>query len=367
MEALGVQGFSDYGIRQDSTTTTTGRSSKHLMHLIIPMAGKGKRMRPHTLTTPKPLIPIAGRPIVARLVEEICATCATPIHTIGFVVNELDETTQMQLSTLAKNMGAQAMFYEQHEAQGTAHAVLCASELLKGPVIVAFADTLFKSTAPLDTDQESVIWVKKVQDPSAFGVVKLDSQNMVTDFIEKPTSFVSDLAIIGIYYFREGAQLGQSLKKLIDQKARKDGEYQLTTALIAMNKAGTKFTTQAVTEWLDCGNKTATLHANQRFLTFIAGDKGLVANTAQLHNSVLIPPVYLGEQVVISNAVLGPYVSVGSHTQIKDARIQNSIIQTHSTIEYATLNNSMLGNYVYLTGKSAEVSIGDYTTIIRDE
>ena len=337
------------------------------MHLIIPMAGKGKRMRPHTLTTPKPLIPIAGKPIVVRLVEEVSATCATPIRTIGFVVSELEAATQAQLIQLAQSMGAQARFYEQYEAQGTAHAVLCASALLHGPIIVAFADTLFKCSFTLDVEQESVIWVKKVQDPRDFGVVKLDSQGMVTDFVEKPTSFISNLAIIGIYYFKEGAQLGQALQRLVDQDVRRDGEYQLTAALEAMNKAGTQFSTQEVEEWLDCGNKAATLHTNQRFLAFLEGDKDLIAATAQLHDSVLIPPVYLGEQVVVNNTVLGPYVSVGNHTHITDARIQNSIIQTHSTVEYTTLNNSMLGNHVYLTGKSAEVSIGDYTTIIRDE
>lgn len=336
------------------------------MHLIIPMAGKGKRMRPHTLTTPKPLIPIAGKPVVVRLVEEICAACSTPIRTIGFVINELEEATRAQLSQLAKTMGAQARFYEQPAAQGTAHAVLCAAELLEGPVIVAFADTLFKCASALDIDQESIIWVKKVHDPSAFGVVKLDTHNQVTDFVEKPTSFISDLAIIGIYYFKEGAQLGKALKELIGQNEQTDGEYQLTTALITMHKAGVRFSVQEVTEWLDCGNKAATLHANQRFLAFMTGNKDLVSTTAKLHNSVLIPPVYLGEQVVIKNTVLGPYVSVGDHTQIKDARIHNSIIQTHSTISYATLGNSMLGNHVELTGKSLEVSIGDHTTITHD-
>lgn len=336
------------------------------MNLIIPMAGKGRRMRPHTLTTPKPLIPIAGKPIVARLIEKVHAVCATSIHAIGFVVNELEAATQAQLTQLAQSVGAQARFYEQHEAQGTAHAVLCAAELLKGPVIVAFADTLFMGNFTLDATQERVIWVKRVTDPSAFGVVRLDPQGRVIDFIEKPERFVSDLAIIGIYYFREGIHLRQALQRLVDQGIRKNGEYQLTAALAMMNKAGARFTTQAVEEWLDCGNKAATLHTNQRFLTWLQGDENLIDATVQLHNSVLIPPVYLGQQVVIENTVLGPYVSVGSHSHIKDARIQNSIIQTHSTVENTTLKNSMLGNHVCLTGKSAEVSIGDYTTIMNE-
>jgi glucose-1-phosphate thymidylyltransferase len=337
------------------------------MHLIIPMAGKGKRMRPHTLTTPKPFMPIAGKPIVARLVEERRVAYTMPIHKIGFVVSELEEATQAQLTQLAQSVGAQAQFYWQHGAQGTAHAVLCAEALLHGPVMVAFSDTLFKCHTHLDISQESVIWVKKVKDPSAFGVVTLNTEGMVADFVEKPTSLISDLAIIGLYYFREGAQLAQALQQLIDRGIRRDGEYQLTTALEAMNRAGVRFATQMVAEWLDCGDKTATLHTNQRFLTFLKGEKDLVAATAQLHNSVLIPPVYLGEQVVVKNTVLGPYVSVGNHSYISDARIQNSIIQAHSTIKNVALRNSMLGNCVHLTGKSAEVSIGDYTTIMRDE
>ena len=362
-EALGAQVYNDHSRNKHEKATNCISTP---MNLIIPMAGKGKRMRPHTLTTPKPLIPIAGKPIVARLVEEVRAACTMPIHTIGFVISKLEADTHVQLTQLAQGIGAQAIFYEQHEAQGTAHAVLCAAAILQGPVIVAFADTLFKGDFTLDVDQESVVWVSKVKDPSAFGVVRLDSQGKITNFVEKPTSFVSDLAIIGIYYFKEGAKLGQALQKLIDQGIRKNGEYQLTDALEAMNKVGVKFATQEVEEWLDCGNKTATLHTNQRFLTFLQKDNDLVSSTAQLHNSVLIPPVYLGKQVVIENTVLGPYVSVGNYSCIKDARIQNSIIQTHSIVEGTTLKNSMLGNYVHLTDKSTAVSIGDYTTIMRD-
>ena len=337
------------------------------MHLIIPMAGKGKRMRPHTLTTPKPLIPIAGKPIVARLIEEIQAACPHAIDTIGFVVNEIEPDTQTQLIQLAQEIGAQAEFYPQHEALGTAHAILCAATLLKGPVIVAFADTLFKSRLTVNQDQESVIWVKQVKDSSAFGVAQLDDQGKVTAFVEKPQRFVSDLAIIGIYYFREGQQLHRALQSLVDQGIQRNGEYELTTALEMMQQQGVQFTTQAVDEWLDCGNKEATLHTNQRFLTLLQGDERLVAPTAQLHNSVLIPPVYVGEQVVLKNAVLGPYVAIGNHTQISDARIQNSIVQKHSTIENVIMKDSIIGNHVCFAGKNAAVSIGDYTTIERDD
>lgn len=335
-----------------------------MINLVIPMAGKGKRMRPHTLTTPKPLIPIAGKPIVARLVEEIDAVCQDQIATIGFVVQELESAMQAQLRAIAQGVGAQACFYEQPAALGTAHAIFCAQALLQGKVMIAFADTLFKGSPRVDTSQESVIWVKQVQEPSAFGVVKLGNDQFVTDFIEKPGKFAADLAIIGIYYFREGEVLQKAIQDLIMQGTTQDGEYQLTTVLAAMKHQGIQFATQEVAEWLDCGNKEATLYTNQRFLTFLQDRKDLIAPTAQVHHSIIIPPVYLGEAVVVNNTILGPYVAVGSHTHIDNARIQNSIIQEHSIISNANLQNSMLGSYVHFSGKIAEVNVGDYNTLI---
>ena len=208
---------------------------KPMINLIIPMAGKGKRMRPHTLTTPKPLIPIVGKPIVARLVEEIGAICQGQLGTIGFVVQQaLAPDTQTQLQAIARDVGAQAAFYEQPVAMGTAHAIFCAQALLQGQVIVAFADTLFKGSAALDTAQESIIWVKKVQNPAAFGVVQLGENQLVTDFVEKPSKFVADLAIIGLYYFKEGQALKEAIEQLMKQGTAQDGEYQLTAALAAM-------------------------------------------------------------------------------------------------------------------------------------
>ncbi|MEL6539313.1 MAG: sugar phosphate nucleotidyltransferase [Bacteroidota bacterium] len=333
------------------------------MHLLIPMAGKGKRMRPHTLTTPKPLIPIAGKPIVERLIQAVSVACPVPITTIGFVVSELNAATRTQLVAMAQRVGAEAKFYGQSDALGTAHAVYCAQELLSGPVMIAFADTLFRGDFVLDMDQESIVWVKTVTDPAAFGVVKTNDQGQVTDFVEKPTEFVSNLAIIGIYYFQDGTRLKQALQTLVDEGVRKDGEYQLTTALEQLSQQGMQFATQEVQAWLDCGTKAAMLHTNRQFLDLLQEEEVLIAPTAHLHNSVLIPPVYLGEQVVVQNAVLGPHVSVGNHSRIDNARIQNSIIQSHSNLYNTNLDSSMIGNYVQLRGRSAVVSIGDYNTL----
>ena len=201
------------------------------MKIIIPMAGRGTRLRPHTLTTPKPLIPIAGKAIVHRLVEDLAKASADPIEEIGFIIGDFGSEVEKELHQIAEEIGAKGKIYHQETALGTAHAILCAKESLDGNVIVAFADTLFKADFTLDTNQDSIIWVQQVTDPSAFGVVKLNDDNRITDFVEKPKDFVSDLAIIGIYYFKDGENLKNELQYLVDNKVLSGGEYQLTDAL----------------------------------------------------------------------------------------------------------------------------------------
>ncbi len=201
------------------------------MNIIIPMAGRGTRLRPHTLTTPKPLIPIAGKAIVHRLVEDIAKVCGEPIDEIGFVIGDFSDEVKENLHEIAASVGAKAKIYHQEQALGTAHAILTAKESLKGKTLVAFADTLFNANFKLDTEQDGIIWVHKVENPSAFGVVKLGNDNSIVDFIEKPAKFVSDLAIIGIYYFKDGENLRNELQYLVDKNVIKGGEYQLTDAI----------------------------------------------------------------------------------------------------------------------------------------
>lgn len=330
--------------------------------MIIPMAGIGSRMRPHTLTIPKPLLPIAGKPIVQRLVEDIAKVCPEPIDEVGFIIGQFGEEVEENLKQIAQSIGAQGKIYYQKEKLGTAHAILCAEELMEGNIIIAFADTLFRADFTLDTNHDGIIWVQKVDEPSAFGVVKLNEKNEIIDFVEKPDTFISDLAIIGIYYFKDGAYLKNELQYLIDNNIKDKGEFQLTNALENMKNKGTKFVPGKVTEWLDCGNKDATIYTNQRYLEFIK-DRDLVASTAKVVNSVILPPVYLGENVELHNTVIGPHVSVGDNTVIHDSRVQNSIIQKETTISHACLVNSMLGNFVNFKGKVADYSIGDYNTV----
>jgi len=332
------------------------------MKIIVPMAGRGSRLRPHTLTVPKPLIPVAGKPIVQRLVEDIAAVCKEPIEEIGFVIGDFGTEVEEHLKQVAADLGAVGKIYHQEEALGTAHAILCAKEIMEGKTIVAFADTLFRADFKLDDSKDGIIWVQKVEDPKAFGVVKLDGDNNITDFIEKPQEFVSDLAIIGIYYFNDGAYLRENLQYLIDNDIKDKGEYQITDALERMKKAGTKFAPGQVVEWLDCGNKNATVNTNQRVLEFIKEEK-TVSDSATIENSTVIPPCFIGENVSIKNSVIGPHVSIGENTSINQSIISNSIIQTNTTINGLNCSNSMIGNHASINKAPEALSIGDYNEL----
>jgi glucose-1-phosphate thymidylyltransferase len=329
------------------------------------MAGMGKRMRPHTLTVPKPLVPIAGKPIVQRLVEDIAKVCHEPIEEVAFIIGDFGPAVEEKLLQIAASVGAKGSIHYQEQPLGTAHAIMCAKDTLVDKVVVAFADTLFKADFKLDTSADGTIWVQQVNDPSAFGVVKLNAQNEISDFVEKPTEFVSDLAIIGIYYFKDGAYLRSELQYLLDNNITDKGEYQLTNALENMKNKGTKFVPGKISEWLDCGNKNATVYTNQRYLEYIKDEKELVSSSATITNSVIVPPVYIGEGAVITNSVIGPHVSIGKKTCVYDSVLSNSIVQENSEVRNANFTNSMVGNHVMYQGKQADLSVGDYN-IIRD-
>ncbi len=323
------------------------------------MAGMGKRLRPHTLTTPKPLIPIAGKPIVQRLVEDIAKVTPEPIKHIGFIIGDFGAEVEANLKAIAAEVGAEGHIFYQKEALGTAHAVYCAEPLLNGKVTIAFADTLFQANFTLNTNDDGIIWVKQVEDPSAFGVVQLDEQGVITKFVEKPKTPVSDLAIIGIYYFKDGDALREELKQIIDNKIMASGEYQLTTALENLKQAGVKFTAGKVDEWLDCGNKTITVQSNSRYLGFLKENQ--VAATAKVVNSVLIPPVFVGENTRIENSVVGPGVSIGVDGQVFSSVISNSLIQNNVNLQNVNLTDSMIGNFAKIERTPNNVSLGDYT------
>lgn len=335
------------------------------MQIIIPMAGKGKRMRPHTLTTAKPLIPVAGKPIVQRLVEDITKVCGQKVNEIAFIIGpDFGAEVEQSLIKVAESQGAKGSIYYQDKALGTAHAIMCAKDAIKGKTVVAFADTLFKADFVMDTEKEGVIWVQKIEDPSQFGVVKLDEHGQIADFVEKPTTFVSDLAIIGIYYFKDGDYLKSELQYLLDNNITEKGEFQLTNALENMRRKGTKFVPGEVTEWLDCGNKNATVYTNQRVLEFDHGKAHLKGKNIKNLNSVIIEPCFIGDNVELNNSVIGPHVSIGANSKVNQSILKNAIIQTDAKITQANISNSILGIGSEVTGRASDLSISDYTQII---
>lgn len=330
------------------------------MNLIIPMAGIGKRLRPHTLTIPKPLIPVAGKPIVQRLVEDIAAVVPEQIEKIGFVIGDFGGNIKEQLTNIAEAVNAEAFFYTQETAEGTAHAIACANDILEGKVTVAFADTLFRADFSLDSEDDGIVWTKKVDDPSAFGVVKTAGDGVITDFIEKPQEFVSDQAIIGIYYFKKGEDLRAEIDYLIKNDIRGGGEFQLTMALENLKDKGVKFKIGTVNEWLDCGNKNITVESNSRYLGFLS-DEDLIDGSAKIENSEILQPVFIGKNTIVKNSTIGPNVSIGSDCEVTNSSISESLVQNNTKLEDVNFANSMIGNFVKLTGIPKSVSLGDYS------
>jgi glucose-1-phosphate thymidylyltransferase len=334
------------------------------MKVIIPMAGRGSRLRPHTLTIPKPLIPVGGKAIVHRLVEDIASVCSEQITEIGFVIGDFGADVEKELIEVAAKLGAKGKIFYQLEALGTAHAVLCAKELLQGPVVVAFADTLFKADFKIDPSVDGILWVKQIEDPSAFGVVKMNADGDIIDFVEKPQTFVSDLAMIGAYYFKSGEELHTELDYLIDNAVIKSGEYQLPDALRRLTEKGKKFKPGKVDEWLDCGNKEVTVHTNQRVLEFdMEKNLPLIHNSVKLIDSIVIPPCFIGENVQIINSIIGPHVSIGDNSQINHSIIKNSILQKNTNVNSANIVNSMMGSFAKFKGTAQDISLSDYSTI----
>ena len=329
------------------------------------MAGRGSRLRPHTLTIPKPLIPIAGKPIVHRLVEDIAGVLNQKIEEVAFIIHEsFGKKVEEDLIAIAEKLGATGTIYYQNEALGTGHAIMCAKDSLSGPAVIAYADTLIRADFDLDTTADSVIWVKQVDHPAAFGVIKLNDNNEIVELVEKPKEYVSDLAVIGIYYFKDISVLREELQSVLDNNIIHGGEYQINDGIKQMMAKGMKFVPGKVDQWMDCGNKEVTVETNSRLLGFLHNDgEHLVDYDVKLENSNIIPPCYIGKNVILINATVGPNVSLGDGCHVENVEIKNSLVQNHSHLKNAHLDNAMIGNHVSFDGDFTSISIGDYSVL----
>ena len=331
------------------------------------MAGRGSRLRPHSLTVPKPLIPVAGKPIVHRLVADIVKVLNQDIEEIAFILGDpafFGDDVVESLEELAKELGAKPSIYRQLDPKGTGHAIMCAEPSLSGPAVIAYADTLIRADFNLDKEADAVIWTKKVENPEAYGVVNLNEKDEIVELVEKSETFVSDQAVIGIYYFKDVAVLKKELQYVLDNNIINGGEYQINDGIKRMMADGKVFKTGTVSEWMDCGNKEVTVETNRRMLGFLhEANEPLVSSTILNENSKIIEPCFIGKDVVLKNSTVGPYASIGEGTIIEDSTVKNSIVQKQTTIKNATLDNAMIGNHAHFDGKFTNVSIGDYSQL----
>ncbi|MHA7841679.1 MAG: sugar phosphate nucleotidyltransferase [Winogradskyella sp.] len=338
------------------------------MKIIVPMAGRGSRLRPHSLTVPKPLIPVAGQPIVHRLVKDIAKVLKQPIEEVAFVLGDpafFGDDVVESLTELAEDLGAKASIYRQDQPLGTGHAIMSAKPSLSGPAVIAYADTLIRAEFDLDPSADSVIWTKQVDNPEAYGVVKLNDKQEIIELVEKPETFVSDQAVIGIYYFKDVAVLKAKLQEVLDENVMNGGEYQINDGIKRMMADGKIFKTGTVDEWMDCGNKNVTLETNTKMLGFLKadGEEQLVHDSVVLENSKIIEPCFIAKGTVLKNATVGPNVSIGKDCVIENSTVKNSLIQNQTTIKNANLDEAMIGNYVKYNGEFTKISIGDYTVM----
>lgn len=325
------------------------------------MAGRGTRVRPHSHTVPKPLLPVAGTMIVERLVETFIRTLDREITEIVYILGpDFGQDIKDQLSAMSERHNTKATFRVQFPALGTAHAVACANEDLEGEVIISFADTLFDSSETFNLDgADSVIWLKRVEDPSRFGVAVHEGET-ITGFVEKPKEFISDLAIIGVYYFKDGSELKRQVNRVIEEDIKgPGGEYFLTEALDNMINEGNVFKVATVDEWLDCGTLPAWLET-----TGVITEKEFEEiDESKYPGCKFIPPVFIADEVTIENSTIGPKVSIEAGTAIKDSTLENSIIREHASLHNVYTSGSTIGAHTSLKNVKGKVDIGDHSSL----
>ncbi|MCX7954507.1 MAG: sugar phosphate nucleotidyltransferase [Bacteroidales bacterium] len=332
------------------------------MNLIIPMAGIGKRLRPHTFEFPKPLFHIAGKSILSYLLESLTNSVNKKFLSINFIISKhFSEDIKRNLINLSEIYCRNINFFIQESPLGTAHALYCAKDTLKGEILIAFADTIFFSNNKINNfDYDGIIFVKEIENPSQYGIVITDENKNIKKIYEKPKTPLSNLAIIGIYFFKDGEILLNAINEIIEKNYKVNGEYQLTDALDLLIINNYKIKAHIINEWLDCGNKNSIITANNVIL-----EKKYYTNNLnfQKNNSIIIEPSYIGKEVNLDNSIVGPYVSIHEKTTIKNCIIKNSIIGSNTYIENKLIQDSIIGNFSELRGEFNMLNIGNYTYI----
>lgn len=328
------------------------------MKAIIPVAGTGARLRPLTYTQPKPLIPVAGKPIISFIIEQLMAVGIQDfVFVIGYLGEKIKDYVEQTYPQIDK------VFVTQEERFGSAHAIWTAREAIKtaDEVVIFFGDVIidvdFTKVLELPT---SCFGVKKVSDPREFGVVEYDEEGRVIKVVEKPRIPRSDMAMVGFYKIKEVEELLEALDFNISNNIRTNGEFPLTDALMRMIEKGVSFSTIAVDNWFNCGKKEVLLETN----AILLDREGYAsANLEEFDTSIIIHPVSIGENCQITNSIIGPHVTIGHNAEIQNAIIKDSIIGNYASIKEVILNYSVVGNDTAITGMKHSLNIGDNTEI----
>ncbi len=321
------------------------------MKVIIPVAGVGDRLRPQTHSQPKPLLHVAGKPMLAYILDPVLKLNPDEvIFVIGFRGDQIRKYVE-------KNFDFKATFVEQDKLLGLGYAIKIALDRVDSdPVLIILGDTIVE--CDLDrfvSSGDNVLGLRQVDDARRFGIAEVENGRIV-NMEEKPAQPKGNLALIGLYYIRESARLRRELEKITESGQLTRGEIQLTDALQAMIRQGTKFVPHEVQGWYDCGKKETLLETNKHLL------KGKSAPTA-LEGSVLVPPVYVAPTAQVVNSVIGPNVSISDETVIRDCIIRNSIIGYGANLENVIIEDSLLGHLTRFSGTKKVVNIGDSSEI----
>ncbi len=327
------------------------------MKAIIPVAGAGAKLRPHTYTQPKALIPIAGKTILSFIVDQLHDA---GIHEFIFVVGYMGEKIQDYVLQTYPDLTCH--FVQQNERRGTGHAVeLTKTFIGNDEILLTLGDTICEyNVKEVINSPHNMLGIKKVDDPRNFGVAEIEDDGMIEHVIEKPAIPKSNMALVGIYKIKDTEILFECLEQLFAQYITSFGEYSLTDALDCMIRRGVKFKSFKVKNWFDCGKKETLLESNTTLLKKFGG---VVDVNLQNENSIIIPPVAIGQGCRLKNSIIGPHVSIGANTTLEYSVIRDSIIGTYTNLFEVVLDNSLIGSDASVKGLSRTLNIGDNTEI----
>jgi glucose-1-phosphate thymidylyltransferase len=328
------------------------------MQVIIPMAGFGKRLRPLTHTRPKPLVNVAGKPVLGHVLDSLSDLDITELLCVTGYLGEQIE------GYIKKNYEIPARFFVQHELNGQSPAVYLCKEYAAGPVLVIFVDTIIQADLVTLRDETAdvVTFVKEVENPSRFGVAKLDEDGWVTRLVEKPEGSIhGNLALVGFYYVREAKELMGAIETQLEREMQTKGEYYLADAFNIMLDGGTRMRVQEVDVWQDCGKPETVLETNRYLL-----DHGLDNSEAiKPDNAIIVPPVHIDPSARLERAIIGPHVTVAAGCKITDAVIRDSIIDEGSEVRGALLEQSLIGRDALVSEQFDSYNVGDSSSVGR--